>query len=682
VIVLGSYPLSAPPELRSWSWIAPDGKEVRGEQAELVLDLKTGALPPSTLVWQKGWLEWLPALRVAALASAFPDPPSEPPLEPKRSPLALVPPLRPSIPKLPQPATKGPAPAPAGKTADPSSFGTLGRPRGPSVLGPARSELAKNTAPPRTPMATLGDEPGEQRSTTLRPPGAIPPPPRQVPAPTFDLTPSRLRDDVEAPTRRHNPVPSQRDSVAEPHTPKSALPSELRPAVVLPPSGGPVQIVPAKAAPLPKPAAADLDSTLDSTPFEVTAQDFVELGPSGTAFETPAHGSDTKTQPPARRRRGGSRPSVGGIVLIATLVGLATFVIVKVVTRPRAEAQKKAALVPPPETAAPTLAAPAGCGIVQPASRLAASVHRPVAPLVTASAEGTRASIGFAEAENVAVGLSVDLVTLDADRVFREPGKNPVRFVVPRALDPKRFLVDRDDGATPAARSFDGDPGFSLGPSNGDWVRSAGRSTGVVWNDKATEKTTDPRVASSSSGHLVTFRSGGLSGKVLYGFLGPDGSPRGELGALDVPGVRLSGTPDPAISGNAWLIAFAGRATPEEEWHVVLASGKLDGGAPVVRAFTSPPGGAGGSSIAPTVSGLGDGSFVLQWTEGKTAEYQVRVQRLGPDLEPQGEATVVSPKGANAGQGAVFARAPKVLSLFVQTTAGHDELWGTSLECP
>ena len=103
---------------------------------------------------------------------------------------------------------------------------------------------------------------------------------------------------------------------------------------------------------------------------------------------------------------------------------------------------------------------------------------------------------------------------------------------------------------------------------------------------------------------------------------------------------------------------------------------------PIVRAFTTPPGGPGGSSIAPSVSGLGDGGFVLQWTEGKTAEYQVRVQRLGPDLEPLGDAALVSPKGANAGQGVVFARAPRALSLFVQTTAGHDELWGTSLECP
>ena len=101
-----------------------------------------------------------------------------------------------------------------------------------------------------------------------------------------------------------------------------------------------------------------------------------------------------------------------------------------------------------------------------------------------------------------------------------------------------------------------------------------------------------------------------------------------------------------------------------------------------MRTFTTPPGGAGGSSIAPSVSGLGDGGFVLQWTEGKTAEYQVRVQRLGPDLEPLGEAVLVSPKGANAGQGVVFARAPRALSLFVQTTQGHDELWGTSLECP
>jgi hypothetical protein len=448
----------------------------------------------------------------------------------------------------------------------------------------------------------------------------------------------------------------------------------------VPPRVGPVEILPAKAAPLPKPSGADLDATLDSTPFEVTAQDFVDLPPLSTTLESTGTGANTA--PPAPRKRPARKSlSPAGIVILATLVGLTTFVVVKVVTGPRAETRRPAATVGVTQ-ATPPPAVPAGCGIVQPAARLASSVHRPVAPLVTAAADGSRATIGFAETENVAVGLNVDLVTLDVERVFREAGRSPVRFVVPRALDPKRFFVDRDGEKTPAARSFDAEPRFSLGPKEADWVRTAGGSTGIVWRGEAREKTTDLRVASNPAGHVVTFRSGGLSGRVLYGFLSPDGSPRGDLRAIQAADVRLSGTPDAAVSGDRFLVAFAGRATPEEEWRIVLASGKLENGNAVVRPFATPPGGAGGSSIAPSVSGLGDGGFVLQWTEGKTAEYQVRVQRLGPDLEPLGEAALVSPKGANAGQGAVFARRSKALSVFVQTTAGHDELWGTSLECP
>jgi hypothetical protein len=679
--------LAAPQELRNWSWIAPDGKEVRGAEPELVSELKKGALPPTTLVWQKTWLEWMPARDVAELASAFPKQRSHPPVEPKRSPTALTPPARPEAPKLPKnPVALPPAGAsPAQKGAAPSSFGTIGRPRGPSVLGPARGE-GVNTAPPRAPLATLGDEPLEQRAT-LRPPGAIPPPPRQVPSPNFDLTPSRLKEELEAPTRRQNPLPgvTVKDITPGPRPPASALPSELAPAVILPAKSVALEPRAAKPAPLAKPVDIDLDATLGSTPFEVTAQDFVDLPPPSTTLEsTGAAGTESKTEPPLRKRAKSQakKPTLFGMVVLASLVGLGTFVAVKLLTRTKTSGTSAPAKLSVTNSPPPTTPAPGGCGIVQPAARLAASVHRPVLPLVAAAQDATRASVGFAENEHDAVGLVVDLVTLDAQRVFRESKKAPLRYVVPLALDSTRFVVDRDDGSTMAARSVDAEPRFSIGPSEKDWVRHQGRATGVVWAGQAAEKTTDPHVASSASGHLVTFRRGGLSGQVLYGFLGPDGSAKGELLAVEAPNVRLSGTPDGALSGDTWLVAFAGRGTPEEEWHIVLASGKLGGGAPSVRVFATPPGGAGGSSIAPSVSGLGDGGFVLQWTEGKTAEYQVRVQRLGPDLEPQGEGVLVSPKGANAGQGAVFARSPRALSLFVQTTQGHDELWGTSLECP
>ena len=78
---------------------------------------------------------------------------------------------------------------------------------------------------------------------------------------------------------------------------------------------------------------------------------------------------------------------------------------------------------------------------------------------------------------------------------------------------------------------------------------------------------------------------------------------------------------------------------------------------------------------------LGQNGWLLQWTEGASGQYQVRMARLGPELELLGEPRLVSPKGANAGQGSLFASGSRVLSVFVQTTAGHDELWGASFEC-
>jgi len=42
---------------------------------------------------------------------------------------------------------------------------------------------------------------------------------------------------------------------------------------------------------------------------------------------------------------------------------------------------------------------------------------------------------------------------------------------------------------------------------------------------------------------------------------------------------------------------------------------------------------------------------------------------------------LVSPKGANAGQGSLASTPGTVTSLFILTTAGHDELWGATLAC-
>ena len=54
---------------------------------------------------------------------------------------------------------------------------------------------------------------------------------------------------------------------------------------------------------------------------------------------------------------------------------------------------------------------------------------------------------------------------------------------------------------------------------------------------------------------------------------------------------------------------------------------------------------------------------------------------LDAALQPISAALLVSAKGANAGQGTIVSHGSAVVSFFIQTTAGHDELWGATLSC-
>ncbi|HEY3497337.1 MAG TPA: hypothetical protein VGK73_21725, partial [Polyangiaceae bacterium] len=254
-----------------WSWIAPDGRLGSGPTRELENALRAGGLPPGTFVWRTTWLEWLPANRVAELAPAIPSGQSGPAREPKRAPNALTPPFRPLEapsaprgPELPRPPQAAKRPEVTGE-GRPSSFGVLGKPRGVSVLGPPGGD-AKTTAAPREPLPTLGEDPSDTKAT-LRPPGAVPPPPRLVQAPAFRPVPAT----EEHPTPRKVPAlgtaASPRDTISDSDLSDvpSLLPSEIRTAVVLPGTPAAVSI---RAQPLKAPATPDFDATLGSTPFE------------------------------------------------------------------------------------------------------------------------------------------------------------------------------------------------------------------------------------------------------------------------------------------------------------------------------------------------------------------------------------------------------------------------------
>ncbi|HEV8548124.1 MAG TPA: GYF domain-containing protein [Polyangiaceae bacterium] len=720
-----------------WSWVTPDGKLQSGAKGELMLALRSEKVPPRTLVWRPTWAEWLPASRVAELAGVLPPskvegtqvprrvaaqlspPPLPQPGAAQPAPARGVPVAPPGAPgsSLPPPApvrnvgaVSRPPPAPVrGKNSQPPGAAARGqaelprphivgarvptaagpvpvlagapqaRPRGASILGPPRDQMA-HTEPSRAPLPTLGGEEGMGLgSTTLRPPGAVPPPPRAA----MGASLGSVRTEDDATPRRA--AAAAADTVPDP---EAAAPTEIRPGLVTPDTAvmqpAPARHQPRAAAPAALPASLDFDVTLGSTPFESAGGPVVP--PPSTTLES--------SQPAAPAIESGKPASLGqwlkldlpketqltflffGAVLVVAVGVLFLFIVTRSKGAAPESASSAAVVSASAAPAAPDSAK--GCRLLQPAARLATAVERSVQPAFAELARGERVAVGFAPNPKGAAGLLVRLDTLDVERPFEQGNDSLTRSTVPIVSGGKTtFYVDHADSELAGARTLS--EGVTLGFAGPDLVRVTRGQKTALWPGAAAEKTTDPHVASAGAGTLVTFRRGGLTGQVLYGWIGKDGGAAG-LVTIEAPGVKLAGTPDAAASNSGGLVAFAGRPNENADWRIQLAKVPAKGKASA-RTFEPPPGGAGGGNIAPSVTPFGDDGWLLQWTEGASGRYQVRLARLGPDLEVYGDARLVSPKGANAGQGAVFATGTRVLAVFVQTTAGHDELWGASFEC-
>ncbi|HWZ87669.1 MAG TPA: hypothetical protein VNW92_02430, partial [Polyangiaceae bacterium] len=338
---------------------------------------------------------------------------------------------------------------------------------------------------------------------------------------------------------------------------------------------------------------------------------------------------------------------------------------------PSASASASAPPAPPP---------PSGCRLAMPAALIASSIERSVPPYATKLGKASTLALGFAASKTKGVGLRLNPDTLDAAPAFEEEGKDAVRGVVPLTRSGSlAFFVDRDDSALRSAHTVDEIPPFTLGVSDAGFSRVVAGSTSLVWPLEANLKITEPRAAGVGPfGYGVTFRRGGQSGAVLLGFVASDGSKKSEL--VEIPGApKFLGTPVIAGSVAGALVAFAGRDTPDTAWKVFVSLTPPGAAPSAARELVT---GSGGGAISPTLSGLGPDRWLVQWTEGISGQYQVRVQSFAADLSPIGAAVLVSPKGANAGQGSLGAFSGGAATLFIQTTAGHDELWGATLSCP
>ena len=579
---------------------------------------------------------------------------------------------------------------PARDTLAPSSFGVLGTNKPPTAPAPAAVRGA------RAPLPTLGDLEGATATATLRPPGAVPPPPRALPLPTPSLDAVGLDRDSELDRPVYGTpgpggdVPSTPLAGDVPPSPKTPQP-RVEPARSAEPARGfeSATVVSAGAAPpfQSKPAAeTTLDSTLDvassaskkATQAALIEQTRISEGGArpSTPSAVPAPGLFIADEPLERRpkqsslvtvrRDSLSRMRIGVLVLGGLLLMAAGALVVMVFRRSEASANRNAA---PSASAAPT---PPGCLLSPPPSRLSA-IERSVPISALAQDDGSIA-LGIADAKDSAVGWIYDPIAGEPKRKLDvQAGSGDVSHVT--ATDP--LLVDRGGPDFAFGQTLGPSLQLGVGPS-GILRRGADGATGVVWPLPAGVRVTPPRAATLASGYFVAFRQGGADGQIMAGWVRPDGSAAAEPSAVEGAPKSL-GTPNVAVFGEQALVMFSGRADKSEPYRIYVAAaapGKLAGPARAIELPTE-----GGGAIAPSLAALVGQRYLVQWTDGNVGQYQVHVRLFDAELKPLSEPLLVSAKGANAGQGTIVTTAKASVSFFIQTTAGHDELWGVALSC-
>lgn len=594
------------------------------------------------------------------------------------------PPIRNPIKPAAVPAQPALTREPARDTLAPSSFGVLG-----SANKPATAPNPSPMRAARAPLPTLGDLEGATATATLRPPGAVPPPPRALPM----ATPSLDAAGLDRGSPLETPVPGGAEQ------PFMALAGSLPPSPRPPharaePASRENATMLSGSAPAPakgKPAAeASLESTLDmsgsvskkATQAALIEQTRISEGgpkpalpvPPGTAV--PAPGLFIADEPVERRpqqlslvsaqRQSISRMRIVVLVLGGLLLMAAGALVVMFVRRADANAARNAmpsasALPPPP-----------GCTLLAPPSRIS-TIERSVPISAVPQADGLIA-LGIADTKTSAAGWLYDPLVGEPKKKLEAPASTgDVSHVSPS----EPLLVDHANADFAFAQTLS--PGLALGVGpTGLLRRGDDGATGVVWPVAAGSKVTPPRAVATSKGHFVAFRQGGAEGQILTLWLGSNGVAAGP--AATVEGAPKSlGTPNVALIGERGLVLFSARGDKAEPYRVYAALAAPGQNPGPVRALDLPA--EGGGAIAPSLATLPGDRYLVQWTDGNVGQYQVHVRILDSQLQPVGNALLVSGKGANAGQGTIVTTPRATVSFFIQTTAGHDELWGATLSC-
>lgn len=699
-----------------WRWVGEDGVEKSVAEQELIAELSSESLPNYTLVWKKGWLEWLPAMQVAELAWALPSGKADDPAKPRERPDAATPPAPPlyRYPVLKRRAANLRSDRPAPRRVRPVSPPRPPAPRPGSAAGgrPLEPETlalpkpaADITIPLLAPDLEMLSEPSHPSVEEVELDSIKSSDPNASVSKLADLSDAAADEDEDeaeevepdsaddsSPLGGFAPAPSgvaaraySEDDEAETHVIASK-----------PPPPGPLYVGP-HVPPAPEKLSSIAEQKLPTIAEE---PEFPQIPPA------PPPPSDLSALAAARSRgpeEPRKRPPLVYVLAAVTAV-LAVVVVVLLVHQSgnAPGAGKASSSAEPEESAAPGIggekpaasasseAPPAKrigktCTVVTPATKLADWAEPSVTPVFAPVPGSGRVAVGLGQSDVYAVGITIDPKTLDRDQVFREyKRRQKLASVVPMTEgNHLRFQVARSGGDLSNARPVDAPQQFSVGTISAGIARLAGSGDPeVLWPLSSTEEVTVPRVASvPGAGFAVTFRHGGKSGRVACGWLDSKGRKKSDLADIKVD-QEFSGTPSIASNDDSIVITFAVRGAQDSAWKVALASAKRGETPRKATLFSPPSGGPGGDAISPSVAPLNDGRWLLQWTEGSTGNRVVRAVVLDKDLALATDPVNLSPDGANAGQGVSFSSGNLgTILYYIRNDRKSNELWGASIDC-
>lgn len=300
-------------------------------------------------------------------------------------------------------------------------------------------------------------------------------------------------------------------------------------------------------------------------------------------------------------------------------------------------------------------------------------------PFEVTATKGGKLVVGYAKSPMEAVGLEIDPAT--GERSERFSNREAADIVSISPVEDRFTVLTAAQQTIRSPVSVPGPRSFVVGLAGSALVAAddPGAAPSTLWPVQGDEPLEAPRaLAAGSRGYAVAFRR---EKAVWAGWLDAERKPIGELTRVTGSGGSI-GKPSLGWNERALAVVFADRPA-DGRWEI-RAGQAAPGTIPTsTQVIPLPSGGPGGDAFAPDIAGLGDGRWLLVWTEGPPGSRAMRAQTLAADFSPIGDPIALSPPAGNFGQGVlgVSSRSGYVGVVFLSKPAASYELWGVILQC-